>query len=88
LYIAAEAARQNLAIQRGKHGSRPIGRAGRDAFRFLLCTDREVKTEWLHRVLRLYKTLASRFRARKPGSQTSRSLKLALQNLIDRLDVD
>jgi hypothetical protein len=51
LHIAAEVACLYLAIYRGKHCERTIGRAGWDTFRFLLRTDEEMNAERFHREL-------------------------------------
>ena len=52
LHIMVEAARLDLAIQRAEHSERPAGRAGRDAFWFLLRADENMKAERFHRGLR------------------------------------
>ena len=52
LDIAGETARLDLAIERGENSKRTTGRARRNAFRFLLGADEQMKTEWFHCALR------------------------------------
>ena len=51
LHLVVEAALLYLAIERAEHSDRPSGRAGGDAFWFLLGADEEMQAERFHRGL-------------------------------------